>query len=259
MRKGSDQYPAEQSEVDNLKENFKVLAKIPVIISDHRLEIQIITPAQDYTLNAEKYDVLDRRILSRLLGSLTTSSSGQRNETTITVARFVGRLLESRRLMLKRTIEKEVARAIVDANPGKFDDEPNLAFTPRQIQLDADQQIVQAILAMRTQKELSRETLLEFFGFDQQVEAQRRINEEESGMDEIFGTAIPFDSPANGMAGGAPVQNAGGVPPAAQGAAGAAGGKPTGGGTPKQNNGAKAAGPTARARAEKESMTEGDA
>ena len=247
VKKGSDELPAEQVEVDNLKENFKVLAKVPVIISDHRLQIEIITPDQDYVLQQAKYDVLDQRILARLMGSLTSNGSGQRAADMTQQARFVGRLLESRRQMLKRTMEKHLAHAIAEANSGTFEDEPNLAFTPRQIQLDADQQTIQAILALRTQKELSRETTLEFFGFDQDVEAQRRINEEESGMDAIFGTAVPFDSPANAM-GGAP-QNAGGVPPAAQGAAGAQGGRPTGGGQPPQNS-------SARARAEKERVTE---
>lgn len=210
IKKGTKDDPATQPEVDNLKDNFKVIAKLPVIISDHRLEVEIITPAQDYVLQADKYDTLDRRLINRAFGALTVSSSGQRNESTLTVARGIARLLENRRHMLKRSLERNIAREIVERNPDQFKEEPNLAFIPRNVQLDADSQIVQAVMALRTQKELSRETILEYFGFDQSVEAQRREFEEESGLDDIFETVVPFSatdgtsSQVSGARGGRP-------------------------------------------------------
>lgn len=211
IKKGEKDDPALPSELANLKDNFQVLAKLPVIIADHRLNIEIITPAQDNVLEAAKYDTLDRRIINRALGSLTISSSGQRNESTLTVARGVARLLESRRLMIKRELEKRIARATVDhpRNAGKFEDEPNVAFVPRNVQLDSDSQIVQAVMSLRTQNELSRESVLEYFGFDQEVEAQRRLYEEESGLDKIFETQVPFSSPNMGQ----PFDQQGGRPP----------------------------------------------
>lgn len=235
VKKGTKEDPAYPEEIQNLRENFDVVAKLPVIISDHRLEIEIIVPSQDYTLDKEKYDLLDARILSRLLGATSISSSGQRNENSLTVARGIARQLETKRHMLKRSLEHRVASAVCDhpfnqKPDGKalFEDEPNLAFTPRNVQLDNDSQIVQAVMALRTQKELSRETTLEYFGFDQAVEAQRREFEEESGLDEVFGTQVPFDSPLNGNAGGTP-------PPPPASVSGAQGGRPSGGGQPKKN------------------------
>ena len=140
VKKGSEKEPAKQEELNNLKEGMSIVARMPVIISDHRLEIEIITPKLDMTLDPGKYDTLDRRIISRLLGALTIASSGQRNETTVTIGRMVARLLESKRHMLKRTIEAKVIRATVEhhLNKDKFEDEPNLAYTPRNVQLDAD-------------------------------------------------------------------------------------------------------------------------
>jgi hypothetical protein len=225
VKKGDKDDPADQEELDNLKENFTVVAKLPVIVGDHRLNIEIITPDQTYVLDSDKYDTLDRRILSRTMGALTIASSGQRNESTLTVARGVARLLETRRHMMKRALENQIARAVVDmpANEGKFETEPNLTFTPRNVQLDADSTVVQQIMALRTQKELSRETVLEYFGFDQATEAQRREFEEESGLDDIFGTQIPFS--ATGPDG----------KPIAPQTTGAAGGRPTGGGKSKQS------------------------
>jgi hypothetical protein len=241
VRKGTKDDPASQEEVDNLQDNFKVVAKIPVIISDHRLEIDIITPAQDYVLNADKYDTLDRRILGRCLGALTVASSGQRNETSLTVARGVARMLESRRHMMKRTMEDRIARAIVkhpqNADQFQGDEEPNMAFTPRNVQLDADSQVVQAVMALRTQKELSRESILEYFGFDQSVEAQRREYEEESGLDDTFGTVVPFSAQGADTPNGAPKASS---------VSGAEGGRPSGGGETKQSPQAQTKPRTAR-------------
>lgn len=224
VKKGTKEDPAYPEEITNLRDNFDIIAKLPVIISDHRLEIEIITPALDLTLQGEKYDTLDRRILSRLMGALTVASNGQRNESSLTVARGVARVLESRRHMMKRTLEHRLATAVVEhpynlkAGGLGFQETPNLAFTPRNVQLDNDAQMIQAILSTRNSKDLSRESWLEFIGFDQEVEAQRREMEAEA-FDPIFQTAVPFDSPAN----------------ASPQATGATGGRPPGGGTSPQS------------------------
>lgn len=227
VRQGSKEEPAQQVELDNLQENFKVVAKLPVVIGDHRLSIDIITPDQEHVLDSSKYDTLDRRIMSRAIGAMTIASSGQRNESTLTVARGIGRLLETRRHMMKRALEEHLARAIVDhpANDGVFSEEPKLTFTPRNVQLDNDGETVRAILALRTQKELSRESTLEYFGFDQATEALRREYEEET-FDDIFQTIVPFSSPGLGAEG------QGGESPQVS---GARGGRPKGGGESKQS------------------------
>ncbi len=223
VKKGDKDNPAYQHEIDNLQDNFQVMAKLPVIVSDHRLTIEIITPKTDLTLNREKYDVIDSRILARTLGAFTVSTGGK-VDTTIGLARMVARLLESRRHMLKRAVEQHVGRQIMELNPDAFEDEPNLSFTPAQIQLDNDAQITQMVMALRAQKEISRETVLEFAGFDQAVEADRRRWEAESGMDDIFQTAIPFSSPGLPPGNGTSVAGPGNQ-----------GGRPKGGGKPDNN------------------------
>lgn len=239
VRQGSKEEPAQQVELDNLQENFKVVAKLPVVIGDHRLNIDIITPDQEHVLDGTKYDTIDRRIMARALGALAVATSGQRNESTLTIARGIGRLLETRRHMMKRALEEHLARAIVEhpANEGVFDEEPKLTFTPRNVQLDNDGETVRAILALRTQKELSRESTLEYFGFDQATEALRREVEEES-FDDIFQTVVPFSSPGQGGAegqGGEPSQ-----------VSGARGGRPKGGGDSPQSVDGQVKGRTAK-------------
>lgn len=193
IRKGDKDSPAQQEEIQNLKENYNFIAKLPVIISDHRLSIDIIAPKTDHTLDGSKYDTLDSRLLSRLLGTLSLGGKGQRNETQETISTAVARVMENRRHMLKRTLELEIARAIVEhpRNAGVFETEPNLVYSPRNIALSLDQAYVNALLALRTQREISRETILEFFGLDEATEAQRMEMEAEF-FDDIFKTEIPY-------------------------------------------------------------------
>lgn len=244
VRKGSKEDPAYPEEITNLKENFDYVAKLPVIISDHRLEIDIITPKQDFTLQPEKYDVIDNRISQTVLGLFGAigSRSGNRADTSLSQARLVAQNLENRRHMIRRYLEREIAKAVVDhpQNAGVFKEEPNLTFVPNRIALDDDTGMAQAIIQLRTMNELSRESVLEYFGFDQAVEAMRRELEEEGGFDDTFQTMVPFSGGAGGGSGGGSGAAAGGpaggsTPPAAQGAAGARGGRPAGGGTGTKN------------------------
>jgi hypothetical protein len=230
VKKGDEKDPAYPEEIANLKENYHTLAKLPVIFSDHRLNIEIISPKQDFTLQAEKYDALDSRIAARMLATLSaTRSSGTRDQST-SLTRPIARGLENRRHMLRRFLEAEIARAVVEhpKNDGIFEEgPPSLAFSPPNIQLDSDAALASIIMQARTMRDLSRESFLEYFGFDQEVEAMR-FELEEDKYDDIFKTAIPFNSPQN-----APGGNTG--TPADQAVNGGKGGRPVGGGTPKQS------------------------
>lgn len=210
IRKGTKEQPGTEEELRNLRENYNYIAKLPVIISDHRLEVEIVAPKVDFTLQQERYDLLDARILMRLLGTLSPGARGQRNETNVTISAAVARSIENRRHMLRRAIEGNVAKTIVEhpnnAEALKDAQTPSLVFVPRNVSLEIDAAFIQAIMNLRSRWEISRESILEYFGFDQSVEAQRRELEEEQ-YDEIFKTTTPFDSPENspGDGGGRPV------------------------------------------------------
>lgn len=249
IRKGDREAPAQPEEMANLRENYNFLAKMPVIISDHRLEIDIIAPKTDFTLNGEKYEVVNNQILSRLLGTLTIGGRGQRNETQNTISSAVARVMENRRHMLKRTLELEIARAVVEHpnNAGVFDGEPNLVYTPRNVALAMDPSYLQGLLSLRTQREISRETILEYFGLDEATEALR-LEWEGEVFDDIFHSQVPFAA-ANPMPTGRPSGDPTAEPTVDQGTgkptpngtpedpklAGKRGGRPAGGGTGKQS------------------------
>lgn len=231
VKKGDPQMPAIPEEIDNLKNNYNFIAKLPVIISDHRLNIEIIAPKLDLTLQGAKYDALDGRILERLLGTLSVSSRGQRNETNLTLAHAVARIMENRRHMMKRAIERNVIKLIVDhpknqdkAGKALIGDEPSIVFMPRHVQLDFDQALLQGILGLRASREISRETTLEQFGLDQGTEAMR-MEYEAAVYDQTFQTFIPYSSPEGQPGTGDTGNNQ---------LNGAQGGRPLGGGQPKK-------------------------
>lgn len=241
IRKGSKDQPATQDEVSNLKAGYQFLAKLPVIISDHRLEIDIVAPKLDFVLKRDAYETLDTRILTRVLGTFTSPRAGGRagggSQDTFADVLVAG--IGSQRHMIKRALEQNIARAIVEhpKNAGIFEDRPSLVFTPRNVALGTNQAVLSAILALRTQREMSRDTVLEYLGLDQATEAQRLETEEER-YDSIFKTAIPFSAAQPGQSAPAPdgqddeEQNAPAEatpePPAAS---GRRGGRPRGGGT----------------------------
>lgn len=242
IRKGTENQPATQAEVDNLKAGYNFLAKLPVIISDNRLEIDIIAPKLDFVLKRDAYEVLDARILSRALA--TFAAPGRTStDSTSTFSDTLAASIQSRRHMIKRTLEAEIGRAIVDhpRNAGKFTTRPSLVFTPRTVAIGTNQPVLTALMALRTQRELSRDTILEYLGFDQATEAQR-MELEEKIYDDIFQTQVPFAAPGAGGAPRAPGAKTPNGTPEAPSNSGARGGRPAGGGTSK-NSPAKTAKP----------------
>jgi len=244
VKKGDKDDPAYPEEIANLKEHYQTLAKLPVIFSDHRLNIEIISPKTDFTLKADRYDVLDNRIAARLLNTLNSagSSAGQRSDNTLTMSRPVARSMEGHRHQIRRFLERQIAKAVVEhpKNAGVFTEgAPSMAYTPPNIQLDEDNGVAQVLMQARTTGDLSRESFLDYFGFDQEVEAMR-VKLESDKYDDIFQTRVPFDSPSNndarsGSAGAKQPGTGTGTSPAARAGSGASGGRPVGGGKPKQS------------------------
>jgi hypothetical protein len=209
VKVGSKEVPGKQAEVDQMEEQLKTSVKLPVIVADQRLEVEIVAPPRDMTLIDEKYETLDSRIAARLLSVPQQKTTGSEAATGMR-ASALARVLESQRLMLRRVVERQFAKAVVEhpMNDGVFITEPNLAFIPRRVQVSTDQSELAAVMTMRSRNEISRDTTLEYLGFDQDVEARRRVQEKLSGYDQLFQTAVPFNSPQNPTPGGGqPGQN----------------------------------------------------
>lgn len=201
VKKGTDKIPARQQELNNLDSQVRKLARVPLLVGDHRLSVEIVTPKLDMTLNEAKWDTLDKRIGARCLMSLSVGGDSAKKDDSLTVGRAVARGIESRRHGLSRAIEKNIVDKVMAVNPD-LDARPSHAFAPKHLALDWDAGFVQILLALRDRGDISRETILDEVDFSQDIEAKRREFEEEF-YDDIFQTAVPFDSPQNNSQPGA--------------------------------------------------------
>lgn len=222
VKKGTDEHPVtKNSEITMVAEQMRAQAKSSVIVSDHRLEIEIITPDLENILNTEKWGVLDDRIRLRLWGSIAPPSDTGNKESQVTLAKVVALGIENRRHMMKRDFEAEIVQATRDRNE-ELDAEASIEYAPRRVDLLFDSQVATIFQEIRDRGDLSRETILEEFGFDLSLERQRRVAEKEDEFDaksddEIFEPVnVPFNSPENqttpggsGRRGGRPPESPG--------------------------------------------------
>lgn len=192
---GSDTHPPTGREVDGLQAQAANLGKVPLLVGDHRLNVEIVSPPQDSVLSASRYDTLDNRIAARVFGSFVPT--GDSNEDPLKMGRLIATGLESRRHMLKRAFEANVLKVIVDSN-ASLTGSAKLRFDPARIGLSFDQSWASFLLDLREAKEISRETTLSQFGMDQSDEAEYREMEAEL-FDDTFGTIVPHGAnPENG-------------------------------------------------------------
>ncbi len=191
ITKGSDARPATAKEVNALKGYARTLARMPLLVGDHRLEVKIITPGVETTLRPESYNTVDSRITARLYRILMTGnySAGAKGDDSIKLARVIGKGLESSRHQLKRALERNLFERIMLKNE-QLTEDPMLRFVPSKIAMEFDQAYASFLIELRSMGEVSRETILSEFDFDQDDEARWRKMEKEE-FDDVFETINP--------------------------------------------------------------------
>lgn len=236
ITKGTDKLPAKASEIANLQEQARIIARLPVLVGDHRLNVTIVAPPMDHTLQDSRWQVLDQRLVFKALNTYSPVTQGGNSSGTgvSEMSRVIANGLQNRRHMIVRTIERQIFRAIMRRNEGTvgFDEFPSLVFSPKKITLDLSADILGQVLKLRDRGDISRETTLEELDFDQDVEVLRRARERVD-YDRVFESSTPFSSP-NANPYGTPQQPGGqpGQPPQQGGNLGPAGQPRTEGGRP---------------------------
>jgi hypothetical protein len=186
VKKGTDEHPAVGAEMQALANNMQSVAKTPLIVSDHRLDIEIITPADDNTLDPKRYNNLDSRITARMYQMLHIGgfSAGASGDDSLKLMRVVARGLEARRQGLKRKIEREILHPVWKMNDS-LKNKPFLEFYPRQVAIDFDPNFLNIMMELYTDGSVSRETILGIVDIDQDVEFKRRVAEAKE-YDKVF-------------------------------------------------------------------------
>lgn len=196
VKKGSDEMPAKATEVQALAAQVRASARVPVIVGDHRIEIEIITPKQDMVLKPERYNTIDARVTARLYQIFMTGNyaAGAKGDDSIKLARVVARGLEARRHMMRRDLEKHLFFETFDRND-QFTSEPKLRFHPKRIALDFDPNVATYLQDLRDRGDISRETMLQELDLSQPEEARQREREAEHYDDVFAPVNVPFSTP----------------------------------------------------------------
>lgn len=132
----------------------------------------------------------------------TGNSAGASGDDSIKLAKFIARGMESRRHMIRRSLEKYIFRPMWENND-ELTSFPKLEFHPRSIALDFDAAYASFLFDLRQANELSRETILNQFDLDQELEAEYRRREQEE-YDDVFKTQVPFSTPNPALPNGTP-------------------------------------------------------
>lgn len=185
VKKGDKDRPAKAAEIQALQQNVRTLSRTPVIVGDDRLSIEIITPKTDNTLDPTRYNGIDSRITSRLYMMFMTGNfaSGAKGDDSIKLAKMVARGLESRRHLLKETIDKRILRETFERNAA-LTSKPSLQFHPKRIALDFDPTYANFLLDLYDRGPLATESILEEIDYDIHTELRRR--KKEKPFDEVF-------------------------------------------------------------------------
>ncbi len=195
IKKGSDKMPAQDAELLGLRNSVQTLSQIPVIVGDHRLEIEIITPKMDMSLQPEKYNTIDARITARLYGMFMTGNfaAGAKGDDSMKLIRIVARNLESRRNQIRRSIEREVLHKIWKRNDA-LANKPTLVFHPKSIAIDFDNGLAAFILDLLDRGWIPSATALEQVDFDIDEEAQK-MERQNTEYPDVFKGLTPLQDP----------------------------------------------------------------
>lgn len=200
VTKGTDQLPGQPSEVANLQMQVRTLARVPVLVGDHRLNVEIVTPKLDNTLKAERYNAIDSRITGRLYQLLVSGnySVGVSGDDSLKLTQVIAQGMEAKRQRIKNRLERLVWKRVFEDND-EITEMPHIRFIPGRIVLQFDAAFASFLLDLREAGEISREHIHETFDIDQDQESKRRELEKER-YDKNF---KPPEKPATAIAPGA--------------------------------------------------------
>lgn len=196
-KKGTDERPAQPEEVENLKQVVRVASRSGVIVGDHRLTFEIITPKLDELLNASKRRLLGRKIAMRMLGTAERGEeTGSKDEASD--IEIIGRVITSDRNDLRRHVENRIYPEVVKRNRSILKKGPAGIWFPK-IVLQGLDYFTDLVLKLRDRGDISRATAVAAAGFDLDAELAKRQAELDRGVDEIMtpGT-VPHSSPDAG-------------------------------------------------------------
>lgn len=220
-KKGTDAKPALPQEIAGLRDTIRRASRSGVVIGDHRLSIEVITPNLDELLNTGKRKLLGHKLTTAMLRIPDFQSADQgSSQSVLTDTEIISRVVASDRRMLKRHVEDSIYEPTSQRNGDSLNGAAKIWF-PRII-LQGAQYFTDLVLKLRDRGDIPRKYAIEAGGFDYTAAVQQRRLEKSSGDDRVLTpAAVPFSQGNSG-----PQDNGGGRPPGGSSANGAPGSAP---------------------------------
>jgi hypothetical protein len=227
-KKGTDERPALQPEIENLKQVVRTASRTGVIVGDHRLTFEIITPDLKELLSRDKRELLGRKIAMTLLRlPETNGDSGSSGAATEAALEFISRVITSDRNDVRRHIENNIYEEAARRNNALTNGTPRIWFP--KIVLQGTQYFTDYVLKLRDRGDIPRKTAVEAGGFDWEAGVEQRKRELEDNIDDTMRpAAVPFQDT------GVPQDNNSGRPPGTSPNNGRPGAKPGAGQDPQR-------------------------
>jgi hypothetical protein len=190
-KKGTDQRPALPAEVDNLRDVVRRAARTGVLVGDHRLSVEIITPDLAELLSESKRGLLGRKLAN---GLLRVPEDKDDVEATKLRVSLIEAVISSDRRDLRRHVEENIYTEVVKRNAGLTG--AAKVWFPK-IMLQGGQWFTDYVLKMRDRGDISRHSAVAAGGFNYEAEVQAR--KREKADDRIMTpAAVPHSSPNMG-------------------------------------------------------------
>lgn len=197
-KKGTDQHPAQAGEVTNLSEVVRRASKTGVIVGDHRLDFQVITPELKELLNPEKRRMLGRKLVMAMMRLTEHGEEEGGSEGIKSDSDMAARVVTSDRQMIKRLVERHVYRDVAKRNRKALSKGPAELWFPKII-LGGTQWFTDYVLKLRDRGDIPRSWAVAAGGFDWEAAVEGRKRELQNGDDDIMQPgSVPHSSPESG-------------------------------------------------------------
>jgi hypothetical protein len=197
-KQGSDKKQATQPEIDNLMDQVRVASRSGVLVGDHTLDIEIITPKLEELLSPQKRKLIGRKLVMGLLRVPEQVTPDPGNEGARGEMDFISKTLTSDRRIVKRHLGNFVYKEVVTRNRRIFTKGAAKIWFPK-IVLSGVKEFYDSVVKARDRGDIPRKWAVEVLGFDYEAGVAQRRRELASGDDEILTPgSVPYDSPDNG-------------------------------------------------------------
>lgn len=236
-KKGSDQRPALAPEIENLREVVKRASRQGVLVGDHRVSLEIVTPDLKHLLDPDKRRMIGRKLALGLL-RIPEFGADETGQSITTFTELLQKVITHDRNELRDHLHRDAWKKAMERNAATFGrvDRPTIWFP--KLMLTGFQFFTDYLLKMYDRGDLPRKWMIEFGGFDYDAAKSQKEREVKAGHDDIFQPpAVPFSSPANSPGGQpqpnpGPQDNGGGRPRGSGPSNGAPGSRPSNGPDP---------------------------